>query len=249
LFEQNLLLLEELVAITVRLNPSQNLKDVPIKRFYRYVIQKDHDRRTAVATFKKLPEDTLLSLDMDVPNAWLAMPVSSVHDLDNIKLADLAPAERTKGIDSLFELTKVLVEGHCIDSKSKQPPRGLQMVLGSSSYPDMVDTIVMANLGYFQLKAGPGVWQMRLRSGRSSRLYDLDVVTEDALEFSKSSGGTPFPVASVSVRSFEGLTLFVKVSKKPGKEGINLLEEDGTATHDDELDKDGEGMWASIKKG
>lgn len=241
--------LDDLVHITVRLNPMQGHKDVPIKRFYRFVTQKTHDAHSAVASFKRLPEDTLLSLDIDVPNAWLAMPVSSVHDLDNIKLADLTPAERAKGIDSVFELTKVLVEGHCLDSKTRQPPRGLQFVLGSSSYPDMVDTIVMANLGYFQLKAGPGVWQLRLRAGRSSRIYDLDIVSEDAREFSKSSGGMPFPVASVSVRSFEGLTLFVKVSKKPGKEAINLLDEDGAAAGADDEENESGGIWSSIKKG
>jgi hypothetical protein len=58
----------------------------------------------------------------------------------------------------------------------------------------MFDTIVMANLGYFQLKAGPGTkghnslsltycnyppwafsgaWILRLREGRSKEIYEL----------------------------------------------------------------------------
>ena len=32
------------------------------------------------------------------------------------------------------------------------PPRGLQLMLGTNATPRMVDTIVMSNFGYFQLK-------------------------------------------------------------------------------------------------
>ena len=38
------------------------------------------------------------------------------------------------------------VTGHCYDSISGQPPRGLQFILGTNTTQDMVDTIVMANL-------------------------------------------------------------------------------------------------------
>lgn len=56
---------------------------------------------------------------------------------------------------------------------SGSPPRGLQITLGTESRPVIVDTIVMANLGYFQLKANPGAWILRLRQGRSSEIYDI----------------------------------------------------------------------------
>ena len=36
------------------------------------------------------------------------------------------------------------------------------------------DTIVMANLGYFQLKAAPGYWDLKLRSGPSADIYKID---------------------------------------------------------------------------
>lgn len=38
----------------------------------------------------------------------------------------------------------------------QSPPRGLQLHLGTSDNPHQVDTLVMSNLGYFQLKAAPG---------------------------------------------------------------------------------------------
>jgi UDP-glucose:glycoprotein glucosyltransferase len=34
-----------------------------------------------------------------------------------------------------------------------QAPRGLELQLGTATHPHLRDTLVMANLGYFQLKA------------------------------------------------------------------------------------------------
>ena len=45
-----------------------------------------------------------------------------------------------------YELEHLLLEGHCFDLSSGQPPRGLQFTLGMSRDPLMYDTIVMANL-------------------------------------------------------------------------------------------------------
>lgn len=45
-----------------------------------------------------------------------------------------------------FELEHLLLEGHCFDLSTGQPPRGLQFTLGMSQDPLMYDTIVMANL-------------------------------------------------------------------------------------------------------
>jgi UDP-glucose:glycoprotein glucosyltransferase len=61
--------------------------------------------------------------------------------------------------------------GQCFDVSSDQPTPGLEFVLGSSTVPDLYDTIVMANLGYFQLKASPGAFTLRLREGRSNNIY------------------------------------------------------------------------------
>ena len=54
------------------------------------------------------------------------------------------------------------------------PPRGLQLHLGSPAQPHMVDTLVMSNLAYFQLKAAPGRWvrgdrEERGEEGRGSK--------------------------------------------------------------------------------
>lgn len=45
-----------------------------------------------------------------------------------------------------FELVNILLEGHCFDEMTGNPPRGLQYVLGTVKNPNRYDTIVMANL-------------------------------------------------------------------------------------------------------
>lgn len=50
-----------------------------------------------------------------------------------------------------YELEHLLLEGHCYDITTGQPPRGLQFTLGTSTNPVVVDTIVMANLVSYYL--------------------------------------------------------------------------------------------------
>lgn len=45
-----------------------------------------------------------------------------------------------------FELEYILMEGHCFDAGTGQPPRGLQFTLGTDVHSARFDTIVMANL-------------------------------------------------------------------------------------------------------
>lgn len=105
---------------------------------------------------------------LKVPENWLVEVVRSVYDLDNIKLIDI-----NGPVHSEYELEYLLLEGHCFDSTTGSPPRGLQITLGTDYTPIVVDTIVMANLGYFQMKANPGAWILRLRHGRSEEIYDI----------------------------------------------------------------------------
>ena len=50
------------------------------------------------------------------------------------------------------------------------------------------DTIVMANLGYLQLKSNPGRWFLNLREGRSADLYDI--VSHEGTEQTDDSEGS-----------------------------------------------------------
>lgn len=52
-------------------------------------------------------------------------------------------------------------------------PRGVQLHLGTAQRSHIVDTLVMSNLGYFQVKAEPGMYNLTLAPGRSSELYGV----------------------------------------------------------------------------
>ncbi|CAG8531718.1 10008_t:CDS:10 [Diversispora eburnea] len=155
--------------------------------------------------------DVLLTLGMDVISSWLVTPKSSIYDLDNIKLSNLDIKSRTKGIEAIFELKNILLEGHARDlTSNNRPPRGLQLQLGTNSYPSMVDTIVMANLGYFQLKANPGVWTLSLREGKSTDIFDIQSVgSEGWLSRNISEIGN-----EIVLNGFEGLTIYPRMIRK-----------------------------------
>lgn len=72
--------------------------------------------------------------------------MKSVYDLDNIKLENIEG-----NVNSEFELEYLLLEGHCFEAYTGNPPRGLQLTLGADKHTVVVDTIVMANLGYLQV--------------------------------------------------------------------------------------------------
>ncbi|KAK9765247.1 killer toxin resistant protein, variant 2 [Basidiobolus ranarum] len=232
----------DIVRIQVFLNPVKNLEKLPIKRFYRYVFQNElrFDSETGnaispLAHFADLPSEPLLTLGMDTISPWLVTPIASIHDLDNIRLADLDDRNR-RGVEATFQLKHILVEGHCRDMTANAPPRGLQFVMGTTSYPALVDTIVMANLGYLQLKGNPGVWKLSLRDGRSNELYYL--------ESSGSQGwhsGTVEEIGNeVILNNFEGVVIFPRVRKNVGMEEQELDQETSQ-------EQEKAGFWGSLK--
>lgn len=51
---------------------------------------------------------------------------------------------------------------------AQMTPRGVQLWLGRGRGAHLRDTLVMSNLGYFQLQAGPGAWSLHLAPGAVS---------------------------------------------------------------------------------
>lgn len=163
---------------------------------------------------------------MDVIQAWLVTPKVSIHDLDNIRLANLDSRLRIKGVESVFELNNILIEGHARDMTLQAPPSGLQIVLGTKNNPVMVDTIIMANLGYLQLKANPGIWTFSLREGKSSEIFDIQSVGSEGWY----SRNVEEVGNEIVLNNFEGLIIYPRFTRKPGKENEDVLkleEKDG----------------------
>ncbi|XP_055601750.1 UDP-glucose:glycoprotein glucosyltransferase [Uranotaenia lowii] len=206
--------------------------DMPVKTFYRFVVEPElkfsSEGKLAAgpyAKFSGLPANTLLTQSLNAPENWLVEVVRSVYDLDNIKLSEI-----NGPVHSEYELEYLLLEGHCFDTTTGSPPRGLQITLGTEEQPIIVDTIVMANLGYFQLKANPGAWILKLRHGKSADIYDI--TNADGPNTIHSVDGT-----QVIISSLKSHVLKLRVTKKPGKANADLLGEEKDTTG---------GIWDSI---
>ena len=215
------------VYMKLYLNPREKLQELPIKRFYRQVLEakpsftEDGRRQERGAQFNGMPREALLNLALDVPPAWLVAAKESIHDLDNIKISALREGSN---VDALYELESILIEGHSRDVTVGTPPRGVQLFLGTEKDPHFADTIIMANLGYFQFKVNPGFWNLKLQAGRSSEIFNIDSAGPD--------GWNPAPGdehTHITLMSFQGKTLYPRLSRKPGQEEEDVLEEGGTS--------------------
>ncbi|KAI8067868.1 UDP-glucose:glycoprotein glucosyltransferase-domain-containing protein [Gongronella butleri] len=204
------------VVVDIRLNSRPKLDKLPLTRFYRSVVDTDWhfdgegQRTVPTAYFDALPMDPLYTLGVHTIEPWQVTVQKANMDLDNIKLVD-------QGVKAVYALEHILIEGHCIDDKTRAPPRGLQFNLDSSAAT--TGTIVMANLGYFQLKANPGHWQLTIRPGRSSDVYHLDNIATGG-DWDKSAD----PNQPLILDSFEGLRVFAGVQKNPGMDDQEVLE-------------------------
>jgi UDP-glucose:glycoprotein glucosyltransferase len=210
------------VFLKLYLNPQETLSDLPIKRFYRYVLNAeptfspDGEVQALAAEFRGVPKEALLNLALDVPPAWLVAAKESIHDLDNIKLTSLQDG---LNVDALYELEHILIEGHSRDTTVGQPPRGVQVLLGTDKDPHFADTIIMANLGYFQFKSNPGYWNLKLQTGRSSQIFTIDSAGPEGYYAAPGDERT-----DITLMSFQGKTLYPRLSRKAGQEEEDVLE-------------------------
>ena len=211
------------VHLKLFLNPREALQELPVKRFYRHVLESkpkfdvEGSRVDLGASFEGLPKQALLNLALDVPPAWLVAPKDSIHDLDNIKLDAIKSGA---DINAVYALEHILIEGHSRDLTTGQPPRGVQLLLGTETQQHFADTLVMANVGYFQFKANPGYWKIGLKPGRSQQIFTIDSLGANGYYEEDDTGAT-----EVALMSFQGKTLFPRLSRKPGKEMEDVLDE------------------------
>ncbi|KAH6608850.1 glycosyltransferase family 24 protein [Trichoderma cornu-damae] len=210
--------LSELQGVHLRLfiNPSRKIEELPVKRFFRYVLKSQPSFNDAggveglEATFNNLPSEALLTTGVDAPPAWLVAPLVSVHDLDNIKLSAVKTDVR-----ATYVLKHILIEGHSREGKGSAP-RGAQLILATEKDPLVTDTIVMSNLGFFQFKANPGLYSIQLKEGRNAEIYEIESIG--------AQGWNPVPgdnSTELALIDFQGVTLYPRLKRRNGMEMEN----------------------------
>ncbi|KAF5093935.1 hypothetical protein D0Z00_003783 [Geotrichum galactomycetum] len=210
------------IKISVILSPKPGLTEIPLKRFYRANIpakpefDKDTGKRSQdFLVFTDMPQSTLLNLDINVPGSWIALPESSAHDLDNIILDKI----NEPVLEAEYLLKNLLLQGHAIDVTTNTAPRGVALELGPVDTVT-TDTSIMANLGYFQLKANPGLWSLNIKKGSSSEVFEFKTVGIT----NKDSRVENADESLVFITEMTGLTIYPTFKRKPGMELQDVLE-------------------------
>eukprot|EP00752_Nemacystus_decipiens_P014373 g12785.t1 len=261
------------LPVTLLLLPALDVSELPLKSFYRLVLG---PASGSVASFEGLPARDTLTQRLDTPEPWNVQASSALQDLDNLRCDDSGCGNNgTYTTSAEYTLKGLLLTGRCYDVTSGAPsaPQGLQLVLRSPSSlrPSLpaqenpaaaaaaaaavvvADTVVMENLGYFQLQAGPGLWELALAKGRASEVYEIIGDTggvgggggvsgaahaaahEVGKRLQRELGGegraagevSPATEAqAVAVRNFYSRYEPVLVRKRPGMEDVFLLEPD-----------------------
>ncbi|KEG13947.1 UDP-glucose:glycoprotein glucosyltransferase [Trypanosoma grayi] len=216
----------------VYLNPSQRV-DKPMRNFYQFVgdahVHFDAAGRVVppAAVFGRLPSQHLLTLGVEEPESWTLFPMEAKYDLDNIVLAKLPTASYY--LYATYRLNSILITGTAKETGMSSPPRGLPLMLRSSrdAAPAAAagvtrDTLVMANLGYFQLQSAPGVWYLTVQPGDIATAFYISRINKAQVsnaangpnngEFNYTSGQS-IPIV---VTSFNGEYMTLEVAKTPG---------------------------------
>ena len=154
-----------------------------------------------------------------------------------------------------YGLKSLLFFGQCYDVSKNTPPNGLQLTLnrarssdihiksvaeflsdGSQSMSnqlqwfaskDSTDTLVMKTVGYWQLRANPGVWDLRLASkSRGADIFDMvegTITRSGRIQLAKNSTRTNSKTLVMKDFTNQGSLLLVK--RKKGFEDASLFDE------------------------
>ncbi|KAI0948225.1 hypothetical protein AcW1_009797 [Taiwanofungus camphoratus] len=214
------------VFVELRINPAR-YRELPLKRFYRYNLHprpkfdENEIEMHAQTEFVGLPVEPIYTLAMDVPQSWLVRPREALHDLDNIQLGSMSAHDSLQGVRAVFDLDYLAIEGHARDTLTNAPPRGVQLQLTTSEDIPIADTQVVANLGYLQFRAKPGVFRLEIRPGRGRAIFGMESVGNEGWNSPTVEEGGD----EITLTSFEGLTLYPRLARLPGMERADVLAE------------------------
>jgi len=174
--------------VNLVLSPNIKVSAPPLKRFYREVVswpEKLIDGRSVsslplLAGLKDGNAEVILSpgntftAALHVLPTWLVTAHRAVHDMDNLRGADVGVGN---WCDAVYMLRQLYTEGQAfvLDSEGwpVEPAKGLQFEVGRKGESSHDDTLVMGNHGYFQVRGDPGQYEVRLKAGRSNTTFQL----------------------------------------------------------------------------
>ena len=231
------LLIEQLqYTVTVVLVPRLEITDFPLQNFYRFVTA--GTLSNPAAKFTALPRQHTLTVRLDIPEPWNVQASAAQQDIDNLRCSSTQcgdPGNSQETTLVTYALRNLLVAGQCFEvasadspvSRYAAPPNGLQLTLTPAHLHSSegatgeayADTLVMQNLGYFQLQANPGLFVLGTAQGRASQLYALQQQGQTGVEAATG-------VKYLAVRSFGDVVQRLIVHKRPGMEHLSLLGDD-----------------------
>lgn len=229
--------------------PRLEISEFPLQNFYRFVWT-NYDKAKAVAAFRGLPRQHTLTVRIDSPEPWNIQASNASQDIDNLRCDDNSCGDTSSSdvTEVTYGLKNLLAAGHCFEMKrgaiQQLPPNGLQLILSdpnsnsnkNNSSSIRSDTLVMQNLGYFQLQASPGLWRLGLAQGRASELFSIKDADPDTGDI------------QIAVKSFADISNKLYVTKNKGYEDVPLLEDAGA--NDDSSNSKAKGKtkstWGSL---
>lgn len=164
------------------------------------------------AHFENLPSNIHMALELDIPEKWLTMVKRTLTqaDIDNIYFSN----ELYNNAIATYGLKYILIEGYARDVKFATVPKNLTLELLNKNFK--YDTRVLNNLGYFQLKSYPGLWNFKEGSSSHSN-YSLLSATERKL----SANRTPLEQVRLAVTDLSGHVLTPRFTSEHLKDAPN----------------------------
>lgn len=202
--------------------------EIPTRTYYRFLADKHDPSLSPTATFTNLPTKHVLTMRMDVPEQWDVQQVLAEQDTDNLR-CDASEGDCNEPIHLEYGLKGLLLFGQCLDISSGNPtqPNGLQLSLSKHGMEDIVsDTVVMKTMGYWQLEADVGLWDVKIAYiSRGAKIFSMIGSTEGSVDMKMVES------RKFVVKDFHSYYNMVPVGRKPGMQDVELLT-DGTGDGD-----------------
>lgn len=135
--------------------PDPTFNDNPKEiKIYRFVTPETKGSPIPIAQVSDT--ESLLAMSLDLPPAWMTVSTFSNADLDNIRPI------KVPHLYASFRLSNILIEGQVTIEDESVATGKIVQIYNHETGLIQDETLVMANYGYYQFKASPGRWNLRV---------------------------------------------------------------------------------------